>query len=106
MQPHRARDHLPHAVDIGEGLAGETIDAEEALRLGLIDHIVPAKETFAFAEDYLKKITAERSMHVINSVVRSANNTRKLPFHTAMEEQINMFCDLVLRRKAQMKEEA
>ncbi|MFC2171204.1 enoyl-CoA hydratase/isomerase family protein [Acidobacteriota bacterium] len=86
-------------------LAGETIGAEEALRLGLIDHIVPAKGAFDFALEFLKKATTDRPVHVIHSIVKSINNARLLPFEEAMEEQINMFCDLVLRKKEEMGKE-
>jgi enoyl-CoA hydratase/carnithine racemase len=86
-------------------LAGETIKAEEAHSLGIVDQVVPGKQAFESAINYLRKITAERPMHVIHAVVRSAAGARRKSFEQGMDDQINLFCDLVLARKAAMTDE-
>ncbi len=87
------------------GVCGARFGGAEALRLGLVDQVAPAKQTFELALEYLKKITGDRSSHVLHSVVKSANLTRRMPFMEAMEEQIGMFGELVIRQRKKMTKE-
>jgi enoyl-CoA hydratase/carnithine racemase len=57
---------LPHALDLS--LSGRTIDAAEALRLGLVARVLPPEELMAGARAYareLAELASPRSMRVI-----------------------------------------
>jgi len=77
-------------------LTCRTLNAEEALDLKLVDHVVPKNEVFDYSLNFLKKLTGDRPIKVINAVLKAFVNTRKLPDDKAVEEGINIFCDLAI----------
>ena len=79
-------------------LAGNVIHADEAVALGIVDYVVPPKEVLAFSLRLLEKMTAGRSMNIIHSIMKSVNNSRKLSFVAATEEETGLFARLVLSR--------
>ncbi len=83
---------MANAIDMI--LTGKTIDAQEALRLKLVDYVVPPKEVFDFSLKYLKELTEDRPISVIHSVIKSFNYSLSLPDEEAIEEGIKMFCEL------------
>lgn len=82
-------------------LTAKTIDAQEALRLKLVDYVVPSKQTFDASRELLTRLTGDKPIKVIHAVVRSFINARKLSEDEAVKQGIDMFCDLAgeLRRK-------
>jgi len=85
---------MANAIDML--LTCKTLGAQEALDIKLIDYIVPKNEVFERAIDFLKKLTTDRPIHVINAVVKAFVNARKLPDDKAVEEGINTFCNLAI----------
>ena len=83
-----------HALEMV--LAGKIIHADEALELGIVDYVVPSKEVFDFSLSLLEKTTGNKPINVIRSIMKSVNNTRKLPFEAATEEETKIFSKLVL----------
>ena len=77
-------------------LTCKTLNAQEALDLKLVDYVVPKNEVFDFSLNYLKKLTGDKPISLIHVVVKSFINTRKLPDDKAIEEGINVFCDLAI----------
>jgi enoyl-CoA hydratase len=77
-------------------LTAKTIDAEEALKLKLVDYVVPAKKAYDFSLEFLKKVTADKSISVIRAVVQSFINARKLPDEEAIKKGSEMFCKLAV----------
>ncbi len=77
-------------------LAGKVIHADEALELGIVDYVVPSKEVFDFSLSLLEKTTGDKPINVIRSIMKSVNNTRKLPFDEATAEETGIFSKLVL----------
>lgn len=75
-------------------LTCKTLDAQEALDLKLVDYAVPKNEVFDSSLNFLKKLTGDRPISVINAVLKSFVNARKLPDDKAIEEGIKIFCDL------------
>lgn len=77
-------------------LSGEIISAEKALELNLVDHIVDTKDVFSFSFNLIKKLTDNRDLKVINYVIRSMNNYKKMPIEDAMNEELKMFTELAV----------
>ncbi|MBP7552089.1 MAG: enoyl-CoA hydratase/isomerase family protein [Spirochaetes bacterium] len=75
-------------------LSGNTFDASNALSNKIIDIIVPKNELIDYSVDYLKKLTANRDLEVINSIVVSLNNAKRLDIETGMKEETKLFCKL------------
>jgi enoyl-CoA hydratase len=86
-------------------LAGKIIHSDEALELGLVDYVVPPKEVFAFSLNLLKKMISARPIGVVHAVMKSLNNTRKLPFDAATKEETGLFSRLVLARTKIMQDD-
>ncbi len=78
-------------------LSGEIIDAQKALDLGIVDYIVPKNEIMEASINFLKKMIDNRSIEVINSVIKSLNNFQKLRIEKAMKEEMKMFCSLAVK---------
>jgi enoyl-CoA hydratase/carnithine racemase len=83
---------MANAIDML--LTAKTIDAQEALRLNLVDYVVPSDDVFDFALNFLKKLTKEKPLPVIHAVVQSLVNARKLSEDKAMERLMEMYVDL------------
>jgi enoyl-CoA hydratase/carnithine racemase len=78
-------------------LSGEIVNAQKALELKLADYIVPSKEFHAFTIDFLEKMTSDRDINVIHSVMESINNSQTLSFEKALEEETKLFCALAVK---------
>lgn len=78
-------------------LSGEMVNAQQALEIKLADHIVPSKELMSYSLNFLKKLTADRDIEVIHSVMKSINNSRTMPFEKAIEEESKLFCKLAVK---------
>jgi enoyl-CoA hydratase/carnithine racemase len=77
-------------------LGGRIVHADEALSLGIVDYVVPSKEVFEFSLKLLEKINGDKPLSIVNSVMQSLNNARKLPFDRATEEETKLFSRLVI----------
>lgn len=78
-------------------LSGDLINAHDAKDIGIIDYVIPKKNVFDFSLNLLKKMTKDREIDVIHSIVKSINNSKKLSFEEAMDEEMKMFCKLALK---------
>jgi enoyl-CoA hydratase len=85
-------------------LAGNVIHADEAMALGLVDYVVPSKEVLEFSLRLLERMTTGRSTNIIRSIMKSINNSSKLSFNAATEEETGLFAGLVLARTKVMPE--
>jgi len=85
---------MANAIDML--LTAKTIDAQEALKLKLVDYVVPAKEVFDYSLDLLKKLTGNKPVSVINAVVNSFINARKYSEDEAVEKVSDQFCRLAI----------
>jgi len=85
-------------------LAGNVIHADEAMALGLVDYVVPSKEVLEFSLRLLDRMTTGRSTNIIRSIMKSINNSSKLSFNAATEEETGLFAGLVLARTKVMPE--
>jgi len=88
-------------------LAGDTIGAAEAKRLGIVDHIAPKDGAIGFAMTLMQKMTRDRPLSVIRSVMKALKNASELPPEEAILEETRLFC-MLARHEAdrQRREEA
>jgi enoyl-CoA hydratase/carnithine racemase len=89
---------LPHTIgwphSAGMILGGDMINANAAKELGLIDYIAPKDKAFEFAWDLVQKMTHDRPVKVIRSIMRSLKNARLPGREEAMAEETRLFCAL------------
>ena len=78
-------------------LSGSIVDAKQALAMGLADYVVPQKELHDHAMDYLGKLTADRDIDVIRSVMQSIHCSQTRPLDEAMSEETKLFCALAIK---------
>lgn len=77
-------------------MAGDMINAEDAMEMNLVDYIVPKPKLFDFSFSLLQKMTQDRPLQVIHAVMKSLRNARTLPLKEAMKEETRLFCELAL----------
>jgi len=75
-------------------LGGDMINAEEALLLKVVDTIVKDEEPLPYTLHFLRKITEGRPLKIINYVMQTLQNVKRLPPEESMREETRMFCDL------------
>jgi enoyl-CoA hydratase len=81
---------------IGEGkameliLTGDLIDAEEALRLGLLNHVVPPDQLEAKTMEIANKI-AEMSSVALQMAKKSVKNAARLGLQAGLEAETDLF---------------
>jgi enoyl-CoA hydratase/carnithine racemase len=89
---------LPALTGVSEAariiLSGDIVNATDAKALGIIDHVAPKDQAFEFAWQLMQKMTRDRPVTVIRSVMRSLKNSFELSQDQAITEEIRLFCDL------------
>ena len=75
-------------------LTGDITDAETALKIRLVDYISDDKDIISFALKLLKRMTENRLIEVIQSIMTSLHNFRKLSYEAALAEETRLFCIL------------
>ncbi len=84
---------IPPGVALGMILSGDPIDAREALRLGLVNRVVPKERLYAEAADWARKLAAKpaRSLRYIKEAVREGLSL-PLPDGLALEARLAALC--------------
>jgi enoyl-CoA hydratase len=70
-------------------LTGEKIDAQEALRMGLVNYVVPQEELMPTAEKYARRI-AENGPLAVSAIKRSAVECLSKPLPEAFDHEIEL----------------
>jgi len=78
-------------------LSGDTINAQQAIKLRLVDYLAAADEIREYSLNYLEKLTSGRDNEVIRSVMKSLHNAQILSFEKALEEETRLFCSLAVK---------
>jgi enoyl-CoA hydratase len=96
---------LPRLVGRGAALkmllTGGIIDAQEALRIGLVDEVVPTAELMQRAEALAKEIAAQAPLAVAEAI-RVVNEGLDLPLEAGLlreAEQFGRLCDTADKRE-------
>ncbi|MEI7895972.1 MAG: enoyl-CoA hydratase/isomerase family protein [bacterium] len=75
-------------------LGGDMLSASEAMKLGFIDFIAPKDQAFEYSMTLMEKMTGDRPVSVIKSIMKALKNASELPQDEAMREETRMFCQL------------
>ena len=84
-------------------LSGDVIDAGNALKIGLADHVVDSKYPEEYSFSLMKKMTVNKPLKVINNVMRSVNNLSIMTHNEAMTEETKLFCELAVMEIARQE---
>jgi len=90
----RLRERISLQESLKMILGGDIINAEEALLLNVVDTIVKNEEPLPYTLHFLRRITEGRPLKIINYVMRSLKNAKRLPPEETLREETRMFCDL------------
>jgi len=89
---------LPRTVPLGLAmemiLTGDPIDAAEALRVGLVNRIVPIEKLLSVAVD-MAQVIASRGPLAVKASRASILESKSLPERAAMENEFNHFLSVV-----------
>lgn len=91
---YRLRERISLKDSMKMILGGDMINAEEAFIMKLVDTVVKDEDPLSYALHFLKRITDGRPLKIINYVMRSLKNAKRLPPEEAMHEETRMFCEL------------
>jgi enoyl-CoA hydratase/carnithine racemase len=78
-------------------LTGEIVNSQKALDFKLVDYVLPGKELLNFSVNMLGKMTSDRDIDVVHSVMKSIHNALTLPFEEALGEETKLFCALAVK---------
>jgi enoyl-CoA hydratase len=79
-------------------LGGDMLNAGEALKMKIIDMVVPSNEVYDYSFNLLKKMTSGRELKVIQSVMQAFHNSVNMSRDEAMREETRMFCELAIEQ--------
>ncbi|HEX2868529.1 MAG TPA: enoyl-CoA hydratase-related protein [Ignavibacteriales bacterium] len=83
INPGRAMEYI---------LTGDTIDAQEALRLGLVNKVVPQAELIRKAMEMALKI-ASKGQVAVKAAIKAVNSTLQMPQKEGLEEEARLFSE-------------
>lgn len=75
-------------------LSGKIIRAEEALQIGLVDHVGPSMQIEEKTVQFIDKLTSKHSPQIVHAIMHSIHNGRRLPVRQALLEETRLFCRL------------
>jgi enoyl-CoA hydratase/carnithine racemase len=75
-------------------LSGDIVSCDKAREIGLADHLAPVKDLREFTLKFLEKLTSDREITVIRSIMQSIRNSRVMDEEKALEEETRFFCAL------------
>jgi len=75
------------------------LNAQKALDNGLMDYISDSKNALDFAIDKLDSMIKDRSLEVIQSVMKAIKNSYNLDKNEALRAETEMFCKLAVNVK-------
>lgn len=78
-------------------LEGNIISSEKALELHFVDEVVDKKQALYYSIDLAKKMTNNRSLDVINAVMKSINNSKAMDIDAVIKNDAMMFSELALK---------
>jgi enoyl-CoA hydratase/carnithine racemase len=86
-------------------LGGDVINADEALRIGLVDRIIPKHDLLKVSLALMEKMTHDRPAEVIHAIMKALRNAERLPREEAMAEETRLFCVLAKKEWARRASE-
>jgi enoyl-CoA hydratase len=83
------RRQIPYTLAAELLLTGRMVPAEEALRIGLIGHVVPDGEALAEAKKIAEQIAANGPL-AVQAVLRSLRETESMPEREALQRELEI----------------
>ena len=80
-------------------LNADMINAVEAKKIGLVNHVSELKDSFELASEKLQNMVKDRSINVIHSVMQSINNSKNMSRKEALKVETELFCKLAVNVK-------
>ena len=80
-------------------LNADMMNAEEAKKIGLVNHISELKDSFELASEKLQNMIKDRSVELIRAVMQSINNAKKMNREDALKTETELFCKLAVNVK-------
>ena len=78
-------------------LSGDTVDAEKAKEMKLVDYVVSPNNVLDFSIQLLNNLVVDRPKYVIEAIMKAISNAQKLPFNQALDEETRLFCHLAAK---------
>jgi enoyl-CoA hydratase/carnithine racemase len=78
-------------------LTGDLVNSQKAFEMKLADYVVQKNELEEYAMNFLVRLTIDRDIDVIHSVMQSIHNSQTLSFDKALEEETRLFCSLAIK---------
>jgi len=91
---------VPQGMSMGLILTGEIISAAEALRIGLVHHVVSRDELLATAERFARKIMS-RSQTALRYAKQALRRSQDLPLDQGLEMERRLFSMVLASEDAQ-----
>ena len=82
-------------------LEGDMINAKKASELQIVDKVVKKKQALDYSIGLAKKIANNRSLNVINAVMKSIHNSEKMNMDEVVKNDAEMFSKLALESLAE-----
>ena len=77
-------------------LEGDMINVEKALELHIVDHVVEKKQALSYSISIAKKMTNNRSLNVINAVMKSIHNSERMDMDKVVKNDAERFSKLAM----------
>lgn len=100
----RSAQQIGHRKSLNFIMAGDMINAGEALAMDLVDYVVPKSKLLDFTYTMMQKMTQDRPLPVIHAVMEALRNAKTLPINEAMQEETRLFCELALAESSRKNE--
>lgn len=91
---------LPRLIGPGRAvemiLSGDMMNSRKALETGLVNRVVADNDLYTFTGKYLEKLTEDKEVEVIRSVMTAIHHAMHLDFDRALKEETRLFCELAV----------
>ena len=77
-------------------LEGDMINVEKALELHIVDDVVEKKQALSYSISIAKKMTNNRSLNVINAVMKSIHNSERVDMDKVVKNDAERFSKLAM----------
>ena len=72
-------------------LSGGSINADEAKGIGLVDILCEKKKELEVSVDFLKKLTENKPIEIINSIIKSINHSMTNDLSSSLKYELDLF---------------
>lgn len=85
-------------------LNADMINASDANKIGLVNHISESKDSFELAREKMLNMTQDRSVDIVKSVMQAISNAKNMNRKDALKAETELFCKLAVNVKFHQQE--